>query len=419
MNTIGFRENYWIVTVSFLWCRVSLGVLVLLMFAWPAAADMGRIYVSRSGPTVSESAQKGIILHNNREEVLILGTELVADRRTPIVRFIPFPSEPSLSLAPKNVFQELAAIVAKYQLHYVHLFFSKGPRSQPRTESVEVRLSARLGAHDLTVIKVRDVAVFRSWVNKFFRRKGWPYESSYPKEEAIVADYVARGIDYFVFDAVDVRKDKHSIDPVVFRFKTSTLYYPLKTSNTFGGKGEIELFVISPETLCVPGSNTITSEFDQAAGPQGHAAGDCLSLKVKASTSAMLVPQEQDLARIYPGWAKFFGRQSVFIQSIRYVGPYDFKDDVRWPLPRGVPKPLGVEQPQDRPIVPASALGGEANEACRKKPDRGPCKGLFDRYFFDGGSHSCRKFIWGGCQGSVPFQSPEECQKACVPQLLK
>ena len=395
------------------------GLLASLLLVSDVFADMGRVYVSTTGVTVSEDAQKAIILHNNREEVLILGTELRADRRTPIIRFIPFPSEPEVSLAPKGVFEHLAVIVAKYKLQYVYTFRSKGVNAPSRAADVEVRLSTRLGAHDLTVIKVHDAAAFRSWVNDYFRRKGWPSSPAYPKEEAVVADYVARGIDFFVLDAVEVTKDKHFVDPVVYTFKSDALYYPLRTSNTFGGKGEIELFIVSPNTLCFPGSNNFMGQFDQAVGPQGQAAGPCLGLPVKASTSAMLVPEEHDLQPIYPRWAEFVGKQPVFIQSIRYVGNYDFKDDVLVPLPQGLPRALRAEQSENTADSLFPSLLGELNAACRKKPDRGPCKGIFESYYFESSSHSCKKFIWGGCQGEVPFRTLQDCQKTCITPLPK
>ncbi|MGC9954448.1 MAG: DUF2330 domain-containing protein [Rhizomicrobium sp.] len=391
------------------------GLLASLLAVPSALADMGRVYVSTEGVQVSEDAQKAIILHNNQEEVLILGTELKADRQTPIIRFIPFPSEPQASLAPKDVFERLAGIVAKYRLQYVHRMQSKSPGASSSAEGVEVRLSAKLGAHDLTVIKVRDAAAFRSWVNNYFRHKGLPHSKAYPKEEAIVADYVARGIDFFVLDVVEVPKDNRFVDPIVYKFKSTALYYPLKTSNSFGGKGEIELFIVSPATLCFPGSSIFMGQFDQAVGPQGHGAGNCLNLPVKASTSAMLVPEEHDLQAIYPDAEAFFGGQPVFIQSIRYVGNYDFKDDILVPLPAGAPKALGAEQSEDADDY--SSLLGEFRAVCQKKPDRGPCKGRFESYYFDDKSHICKEFFWGGCQGVVPFQTREECEKTCEPRL--
>ncbi len=396
------------------------GLLACLMLIPEAVADMGRVYVSTTGVNVSEDAQKAIILHNGREEVLILGTELRADRPTPLIRFIPFPSEPQVSLASPGVFERLAAIVAKYKLQYVYAFHSKGGRETTGRTGVEVRLSTKLGAHDLTVIQVHDPAVFRFWVNDYFRHKHLPYASSYPDEEAVVADYVKRGIEFFVLDYVEVPQAKRFIDPVVYRFKTTSLYYPLKTSNTFGGKGQIELFIVSPTTLCIPGSAIFTDQFDQAANSNGYAAGNCLNLPVKASTSAMLVPEENDLPAIYPDADAFFGKQSVFIQSIRYIGNYAFKDDILVPMPQGVPRALGADQYEDADEDVFSHALGEPRAVCRKKPERGPCKGRFESYYFDQRSQSCKSFFWGGCQGVVPFQTRDECKKACVtPAFLR
>lgn len=393
------------------------GLLASSLLATNVSADMGRVHVAGEDVHVSEDAQKAIILYNLHEEVLILGTELKANRKTPIIRFIPFPSEPEVSLAPAGVFDRLAAIVAKYRLQFLHMHYSKGGAATTNAEGVEVRLSARLGAHDFTVIKVRDAAAFRSWVNNYFRGKQLPLRESYPKEEAIVADYVARGIDFFALDYVEVAQDKHFIDPVIYRFKSKELYYPLKTSNSFGGKGAIELFIIAPTTLCAPGSNIfMMQDYDRALDAQGRLAGKCLNIEAKASTSAMLVPEEQDLRGIYPDGAAFFGQQPVFIQSIHYYGNYDFKDDIIVPVSQGVRKawgPIRFEENQTNSRFPEldKILNGSSD--CRLKPDTGPCKGRFEAYFFDEKTRSCKPFFWGGCQGVVPFETREKCEADC------
>jgi len=50
---------------------------------------------------------------------------------------------------------------------------------------------------------------------------------------------------------------------------------------------------------------------------------------------------------------------------------------------------------------------------CRLKPDPGPCKGAFTMYYFDKTEQQCKEFTWGGCHGTVPFETMEECQ-ACL-----
>ncbi len=53
---------------------------------------------------------------------------------------------------------------------------------------------------------------------------------------------------------------------------------------------------------------------------------------------------------------------------------------------------------------------------CLLKPERGPCKAIFEAYYFDQQSRSCKPFLWGGCQGVVPFKNIEECNSQCSPK---
>lgn len=50
---------------------------------------------------------------------------------------------------------------------------------------------------------------------------------------------------------------------------------------------------------------------------------------------------------------------------------------------------------------------------CNLDPDPGPCQAHFRKFFFDKNAKKCTEFIYGGCQGVVPFHTLEECQKKC------
>jgi len=52
---------------------------------------------------------------------------------------------------------------------------------------------------------------------------------------------------------------------------------------------------------------------------------------------------------------------------------------------------------------------------CDVKPEVGPCKALFERFYFDGKSKECKAFFWGGCQGAVPFETKQACEDVCLP----
>lgn len=55
----------------------------------------------------------------------------------------------------------------------------------------------------------------------------------------------------------------------------------------------------------------------------------------------------------------------------------------------------------------------EPVSACSLTPDSGPCEAYIPKYYYDQEAGECKEFIWGGCDGVVPFDSMEEC-KECV-----
>ncbi|MFH1787752.1 MAG: BPTI/Kunitz domain-containing protein, partial [Candidatus Altiarchaeota archaeon] len=50
---------------------------------------------------------------------------------------------------------------------------------------------------------------------------------------------------------------------------------------------------------------------------------------------------------------------------------------------------------------------------CELDPDPGRCKAYMPRFYFDETEGKCKEFIWGGCGGTVPFESLDECQRTC------
>ncbi len=55
------------------------------------------------------------------------------------------------------------------------------------------------------------------------------------------------------------------------------------------------------------------------------------------------------------------------------------------------------------------------DEKCTLTPQRGPCKAMFEKFYYSARDRKCSPFFWGGCDGVVPFESLEECEKECVP----
>lgn len=52
-------------------------------------------------------------------------------------------------------------------------------------------------------------------------------------------------------------------------------------------------------------------------------------------------------------------------------------------------------------------------DACYQPPESGMCRATMQRYYYDSGTDTCRSFIWGGCNGTVPFETLEACARTC------
>ena len=71
--------------------------------------------------------------------------------------------------------------------------------------------------------------------------------------------------------------------------------------------------------------------------------------------------------------------------------------------------------PFDSYLACQQTCGGtpDSLDRCELVPDSGPCKAYIPKYYFDQGDQQCKQFIWGGCQGVVPFDSYLSCQQSC------
>ena len=64
-------------------------------------------------------------------------------------------------------------------------------------------------------------------------------------------------------------------------------------------------------------------------------------------------------------------------------------------------------------LVGCVQVNNELDDRCSLKPETGPCKALFTKYYYDSADRICKEFTWGGCEGVVPFETLEECQQSC------
>jgi len=59
-------------------------------------------------------------------------------------------------------------------------------------------------------------------------------------------------------------------------------------------------------------------------------------------------------------------------------------------------------------------------DKCAQPMQVGPCRGAFERFYFDAASKTCQKFIWGGCQANGNnFATMEGCRRRCMARVSR
>lgn len=54
---------------------------------------------------------------------------------------------------------------------------------------------------------------------------------------------------------------------------------------------------------------------------------------------------------------------------------------------------------------------------CQLVPDRGPCRGYYQHWYYQPGENQCQTFIYGGCGGNNNrFDEREDCEATCLPR---
>jgi hypothetical protein len=195
------------------------------------------------GVSVREPGQKAIIAWNGQMEILILSTDVTATVETLVLEILPLPSKPVVEAASFQTFQTIQEMIWDEGMN-LRAFSSL---NDARAGSVEVVFYEQIGAHNLTVVRADRAANLTDWMNNFLSASGVNQQISLRNFEAVVEDYMGRGFRYYVLDIITFQPWESSIDPILFRFNSSTLYYPLLITSPVGGDGEITLFTLTNE----------------------------------------------------------------------------------------------------------------------------------------------------------------------------
>jgi len=222
--------------------------LLFLSAVSTAFADRGMIPID-PGISVYEPGQKAIVAWNGQEEILILSTDVNATDSTLALEIMPLPSNPKqIEKASFESFITIQNLIWKHAQEVLERY----NLGADETKSVEVTFHEKIGAHDITVVKAGDASELITWAEDFLESNEISQEISLQKFELVIEDYMARGFRFFVLDLIEISPDENSVEPILYRFETSFLYYPLKISSPIPGDTKITLFLLTNRKIPNP-----------------------------------------------------------------------------------------------------------------------------------------------------------------------
>jgi len=195
--------------------------------------------------SVYEPGQKAILAWNGNEEIMILSTDVTSSQETLVLEILPLPSKPTVEAASFQSFEEIQRQIWSEAIWMGYY----GSDNKARSGSVELIFHEEIGAHNITVVKASDTSELGDWMTSFVENSGVNDTVSLGSFESVIEDYMNRGFRYYVLDLITVSPEEGSVDPILYRFNSDFLYYPLVITSPVSGDTEITLFVLTEDKI--------------------------------------------------------------------------------------------------------------------------------------------------------------------------
>lgn len=196
---------------------------------------------------IFEPNQRAMIAWNGVEEILLLSTDLSASDSTMVIEVLPLPSEPEVKKGDLETFRKAVNLINR------KMAAAKKNGGRLSTEAIpppgEVTFHEKIGAHDISVVHLLDINGFVDWVRDYLKSIAIEKDVISDEMKILLEDYIDDDFNWFVFDVVTLKKEPVTNEPIQYRFKTKSLFYPLKITRTVKGNTSIELLILTPKLL--------------------------------------------------------------------------------------------------------------------------------------------------------------------------
>jgi hypothetical protein len=216
---------------------------------------------------VEETGQKAVIFYEKGVETLVLSTSFRGDAKD-FAWIVPTPSKPDVSKGTQEVFTNLQKYTQESSLRLENVGGTLGlGGSQTATDSVTVIEEKQVDYYDVAVLAATDKDALANWL----KEKGYnfPESASYLLQEYINNNwyFVAMRVnpESLAFTNVNQQLRSGGATPVVLRFSTERIVYPLRISSALEGKvNPVVPAATSTGSTDVPTPTYVPSAFGQA-----------------------------------------------------------------------------------------------------------------------------------------------------------
>lgn len=231
-----------------------ISIFCLFLFAGFSFADRGMIPPPQV--QLDQSAQNAIVAWNGTEEIIILSSDVKSSEIATVLEILPLPSQPSqVKEGSIESFETLIRIINEKEGGWRQALKGEAEDTQAPTAGIEITFHEKIGAHDVTIVKVNVLDDFTSWIEDFSTEKDLPLKEVSDEFKQGLANYLKRDIKYFVFDVIEVSNARKTIEPLVYRFRLDFIYYPILISGISDiseSSAEINLFIITESDVEMP-----------------------------------------------------------------------------------------------------------------------------------------------------------------------
>lgn len=170
--------------------------------------------------------KKAIIAWNGSEEVLILSVDVWSTKDSPISNDVKLPFSISGLDGRGIILRIIENNLIWKPIKYKYPPFLGQDTPLPKLD-IEIVFHKKIGAHGITVVKANNFQEFVNWTINYLEKRLRINNNTTNKIsnlKSVISHYMDKKINYFVFDLIQANESTKSVEPIIYKFKSNSLF---------------------------------------------------------------------------------------------------------------------------------------------------------------------------------------------------